>query len=168
MTSPTVQPGTPPRKKRGPFAAVAAIIAALALIMPWEGLSLRTYVDIVGVATVCYGQTGKAAAPGAVYTEPQCRAMLGEEVAKFAAELERCVSPDAAISPTQQGVLLSWAYNIGSRAACRSTLVRKINAGAPYTEWCPELLRWDRAGGKRVRGLTNRRQAEFKLCMENP
>jgi lysozyme len=55
----------------------------------------------------------------------------------------------------------SWTYNVGVGAACNSTLVRKINAGVP---WCAELLKWDRAGGRKVRGLTRRRQAEFEVC----
>ena len=50
-------------------------------------------------------------------------------------------------------------------AACGSTLVRQINAGEPPEVWCRQLLRWDKAGGRTVRGLTLRRQAEYRVCI---
>lgn len=152
--------------KRAAFGGGAVIALAIAIIAPWEGLRTETYLDIVGVATVCYGQTGEAARPGARYTEAECRAMLGEEVARFAKRMEACISPQAQMTPLQQAVVLSWAYNVGTGAACQSTLVRKLNAGAPPADWCAELLRWNRAGGKVIRGLDNRRKHEYRLCME--
>jgi len=161
---PTIAPGKD-IPKRGAFAAM--LVLAIGLIMPWEGLRTTTYLDIVGVATVCYGQTGAAAAPGATYTEAQCREMLGDEVAYFATKLERCISPDARMTPLQQAAVLSWAYNVGDRAACSSTLVRQLNAGEPPAVWCAQLLRWDKAGKppKAVKGLTNRRRAEYQQCI---
>jgi lysozyme len=43
--------------------------------------------------------------------------------------------------------------------------VRQINAGEPPEVWCRQLLRWDKAGGRTVRGLTLRRQAEYRVCL---
>lgn len=60
--------------------------------------------------------------------------------------------------------LLSWSYNVGTTAACGSSLVRKINSGQPASAWCAELDRWVYAGGKRVQGLVNRRAAERRMC----
>jgi len=162
------QPSTTkkPAAKRVSFLAAIVLGAAVAVIGPWEGLRNETYIDIVGVATVCFGETNPALArPGARYTDAQCAAMLGESVSKFAVQLDRCISPDARMTPQQQAVVLSWAYNVGTRAACSSTLVRKLNAGAPPAEWCAELLRWNRAGGRVVRGLDNRRRDEHRLCV---
>jgi lysozyme len=31
---------------------------------------------------------------------------------------------------------------------------------------CQQILRWNRAGGQVVQGLVNRRQAEYKLCIQ--
>lgn len=154
-----------PVSGRAKFGAAAVIAAAIAIIAPWEGKRNETYLDIVGVATVCYGQTGPLAKPGARYSDAECEAMLGEEAAAFAARLDRCILSDAQMTPQQQAVLLSWAYNVGTGAACRSTLVRKLNAGRPPSEWCAELLRWNRAGGRVVKGLDNRRRHEYSLCM---
>jgi lysozyme len=161
---PTIRPGKDP-PKRGAF--VAMVVLAFGLIMPWEGLVNSTYIDIVGVATVCYGQTGAAAAPGAHYTDAQCADMLGKEVAVFARQLDRCIATDARMTPLQQAAVLSWAYNIGWYNACSSTLVRQINSGQPAAVWCQQLLRWDKAGKppKPVRGLTNRRKAEYQQCI---
>ena len=65
-----------------------------------------------------------------------------------------------------QGVaLLSIGFNIGGRALCRSTLVRLLNAGQPAAIWCKQILRWDKAGGRKIRGLTRRREAEYKVCL---
>lgn len=147
------------------FGAAAVIAAAIAVIAPWEGLRNQTYLDIVGVATVCYGQTGPAARPVARYSDAECKAMLGNEVAHFARQMESCISPAARMTAQQQAVVLSWAYNVGANAACKSTLVRKLNAGRPPAEWCAELLRWNRAGGQVVRGLDNRRKHEHQLCI---
>lgn len=144
----------------GAAAAVVALAGA-ALVKPWEGVSLTPYTDIVGVRTVCYGQTGPLASKS--YTQAECDAMLASELGQYLSELDACI--DADLRRHEWAALLSWAYNVGTPSACRSTLVRKVNAGAGPAEFCPELLRWNRAGGKVVRGLTNRRKAEFRMCM---
>jgi lysozyme len=61
--------------------------------------------------------------------------------------------------------VLSWTYNVGVGAACKSTLVQKINQGAEYSAWCPELKRWVYAGGNKLPGLVRRREAEYQFCM---
>lgn len=142
--------------------AIAGILAvAVGIVKPWEGVSLTPYTDIVGVQTVCHGQTGPAATRS--YTLAECDEMLRTELGQYLRELDACI--DADLRQHEWAALLSWAYNVGTPSACRSTLVRKVNAGAGPAEFCPELLRWNRAGGKVVRGLTNRRQAEYRLCM---
>ena len=141
---------------------LAVLLAAIAFIAPWEGLSTRPYRDVVGVLTWCYGET--RGTPQAEYTQAECAAMLATGVGQFYDGLTRCVH-----KPLTQGqavALTSWAYNVGLTAACGSTLVRKLNAGAPASEWCAELLRWDKAGGKTVRGLTRRREAEYRECIQ--
>ena len=58
----------------------------------------------------------------------------------------------------------SLAYNIGTGAFCRSTLANRLRSG-DYEAACREILKWDYAGGKRLAGLTKRRQAEYQQCM---
>lgn len=78
-------------------------------------------------------------------------------------ELKRCIG-DVALHQHEWDAFVSWAYNVGTGAACSSTLVRKLKAG-DYPGACHELLRWDRQAGRVLPGLTKRRQAEYRLCM---
>lgn len=146
----------------GGIAAAAAGVIALAtmVVKPWEGVSLTPYTDIVGVATVCYGETN---VPMRRYSLAECDEMLQSDLGRRLAELGKCIHMP--LRENEWAALLSWSYNIGTPAACKSTLVRKVNVGAAPAEFCPELLRWNRAGGREVRGLTNRRKAEMALCM---
>lgn len=142
--------------------AVAIVLAAAAFIAPWEGLELRPYRDIVGVLTVCYGET--RGIENRKHTVSECERMLHTGVGEFYGEMQKCIHKP--LSEGQWVAVTSWAYNVGSSQACRSTLVRQINAGVPHETWCKQLLRWNRAGGKEVRGLTNRRQAEYRECVK--
>lgn len=144
---------------RGKLAG-GALASAVLLVGAWEGLSLTPYADIVGVKTVCYGETRGIEDRG--YSKAECDAMLAQGLQDFDAGLAKCIRRDI---PDQMRVaLVSWAYNIGTGAACRSTLVRLVNEGR-LREACNELPKWNRAGGVVVRGLTNRREAERRLCL---
>lgn len=150
-------------KRAGGLAASAAALAmAVQFVGGWEGLRTEAYRDIVGVWTVCYGET-RGVQPGDSYTAAECDAMLRSEVLHFERELDRCLRPPQPVPDVMKVALVSWAYNVGTGAACRSTLVRKANAG-DLAGACNELPRWNRAGGRVIRGLTNRRVAERELC----
>jgi lysozyme len=138
----------------------AVLLAAAALIAPWEGLRTDPYRDIVGVWTVCYGETNVEMRR---YTPAECEAMLRESVARYAGAVAKCINRPLAVH--QWAAVTSWAYNVGPAAACNSTLVRQVNAGEPPEVWCRQLLRWNKAGGRTVRGLTLRRQAEYRVCI---
>lgn len=155
-------------KQREPSKAPAAaailvagvIAAAAALIAPWEGQALKPYKDIVGVWTVCYGSTN---AEMRQYTPSECAAILETETGQYLQGVASCIHQP--VTTNQLAALTSWTYNVGVGAACNSTLVALINAKRPAIEWCGQLLRWDYAGGRKVKGLTNRRQAEYKVCV---
>lgn len=151
-----------PRAKGIVAASAALMTAAIAFVGHWEGRELRAYRDIVGVWTICFGET-RGVRPGDVATPAECDAMLAKGLAEFEAGLDQCLTAD--VPGGMKVALVSWAYNVGTGAACRSTLVRRANAG-DLRGACDELLKWNRAGGKVVRGLTNRRQAEHKMCLE--
>lgn len=142
-------------------AAAVVALAAAALVKPWEGYSPTPYLDIVGVRTVCYGQTGNI--ENRRYSKAECEAMLQSELGQYLSELQRCIHQP--LRQHEWAAVLSLAYNMGTPAICRSTMVRKINAGAPPREFCAELRKWVYAGGKRVKGLVNRREAEYRVCM---
>ena len=120
------------------------------------------YRDVIGVWTVCYGET-KGVSPGDSYSKAECDAMLACEIIAYEAALDRCLTTDVPIGT--KVALVSWTYNVGPAAACRSTLLRKANAG-DLTGACNELPRWNRAGGRVIRGLTNRRMSERAMCLK--
>lgn len=148
------------RLKKGGAIAVLAVV----LIGGFEGLRLATYKDIVGVPTVCYGET-RGVKMGDRYTKAQCDEMLVVALTQFEAAMRKCVKFPDAIPGKSYVAFLSLAYNVGGGAFCKSTLVRKLNAG-DVRGACNELPKWNRAGGKVVRGLTLRRAKEKIVCLE--
>ncbi|MFQ5626653.1 MAG: lysozyme, partial [Methyloligellaceae bacterium] len=150
--------------KRVVTATVTAIALASPCVEKWEGLRTTAYRDIVGIPTICFGET-KGVKMGDTATAQECRAMLAGRLAGFEQRLIACSPAYSGLPPKAQAALISWSYNVGSRAACHSTLMRKAAAG-DLTGMCDELLRWNRAGGRVVQGLVNRRNEEWQMCME--
>ena len=58
--------------------------------------------------------------------------------------------------------LTSWTYNLGVGNLKSSTLLKKLNAGNK-SEVPAEMIRWNKANGKVLAGLTKRREAEAEL-----
>jgi lysozyme len=146
-----------------PKVAAWAIAGATAIAAPivasWEGKSNDPYTDIVGVRTVCYGETRVEMRR---YTDAECLAMLNKAVAEFANQVLQC-TPILANHPYQLAAATSLAYNIGVGAYCRSTVDRLFDAG-DLKGACDQFARWRMAGGAVVQGLVNRRKAEAELC----
>lgn len=141
---------------RSLVAGLVLSLSGLAFIQTWEGSESSAYLDSVGVPTICTGST-KAVKIGDTATPQECQERLRLDVSDAGKALARCVT--APVTQGQYDALLSLSFNIGGGAICRSTLVRKLNHG-DCTGAAKEFLRWDRAGGSRLRGLTNRRKAE--------
>lgn len=141
---------------------LAAIMLAVPMTAFYEGTVLHTYRDPVGIPTACIGETDKEIVLQERFTEQECTAVLGASMAVHAQEVATCI--DKPLQRHEAAAVLSWSYNIGSGAACASTLVQMINAGAQASEWCKQLFRWDKAGGKVLPGLTKRRGSEYLMC----
>lgn len=138
----------------------------MALIAPWEGRELKPYRDIVGVWTVCYGHADTSGVPvdrNRTYTPAECKELLATDTGVAFGHVARCIPLDLPV-PTL-AAFTSAALNIGQKVVCGSTLQRKAKAG-DIPGACKALLSWVYAGGKVVRGLVNRRNAEYKVCME--
>lgn len=154
-------------KKRGvagAFVLVATLAGTLAVqkVGGDEGLRLKTYKDIVGVSTYCYGEI-KGAKMGQVYTKAQCDALLLKRLDEFANHVESCITKP--MSDKTEVAFTSLAYNIGWGGFCKSSVVRLYNQGKS-TEACDAMKAFNRAGGRPVPGLTARRGRESKLCKE--
>lgn len=124
---------------------------------------LRAYADIVGVWTICDGDT-RGVRPGMVETEAGCTARLERQLVAHAKPVLACV-PGLKGRDNQLVASVSLAYNIGTGGFCRSTAARRFNAG-DWRGGCDAFLLWDKAGGRPVRGLTLRRQRERALCLK--
>ncbi|MEB6537474.1 lysozyme [Serratia plymuthica] len=149
------------KKKLSAAIAGGAMAIAAVLIPSLEGVEYKSYRDVVGVLTVCYGHTGADIIPGKTYTEAECKAMLNKDLVPFARSVERSVKVPA--SEYQKASLISFSYNVGVKAFESSTLLKKLNAGDSAGA-CDEMRRWNRAGGKIWKGLINRREIEREIC----
>lgn len=139
------------------------IAAAIGLVAAWEGRSLIAYADPVGIPTICEGYTHDVRL-GDVATPAQCDALTEQEVRKALAVVDRSVSYPL---PDELRVALSsFVYNVGAGAYANSTLLRKLRA-RDIEGACRELDRWVYAGGRKLKGLERRRQAERQLCLSS-
>lgn len=142
-----------------PVLALSLSVAGVGFLQKWEDTRPVAYLDIVGVPTICTGST-KGVRIGQVATPDECAARLIEDSTYAGKALARCVT--APVTQRQYDALVSLGFNIGGGAICASTLVRKLNQGDCRGS-AEQFLRWDYAGGQKVRGLTNRRKAEREL-----
>lgn len=138
--------------------ALTLSVLGVAFIQGWEGTRSDAYLDSVNVPTICTGST-KNVFIGQHATLAECEERLKEDTTYAGKAVQRLVT--VKLTQAQYDALVSLVFNIGPGAFARSTLLRKLNAGDCYGA-ADEFLRWDRAGGKRLRGLQNRRQAERK------
>lgn len=155
------------RRKAATTTGTAAILAAAAAFVgPWEGERTEAYLDRVAsppVWTVCYGET-RGVKAGDRYSSSECSEMLTGALGEFRDRLVTCIPSLPQQPEGVQVALVSWSYNVGTGAACRSTLAKRANAGR-WRDACNQLPRWNKAGGRVVQGLVNRRAAEQRLCL---
>ena len=137
-----------------------ATMISTPFIAKWEGLELKPYKDVGGVWTVCYGET-KGIDIHKTYTKQECEEILIKRVSEFNANIMEHVKVD--IPYTLEASITSFSYNVGESAFKKSTMLRKINR-KDFKGACKELDRWVYVGSMFVRGLSNRRKAEKKLC----
>lgn len=141
------------------------------LVKPWEGVHTKAYLDIVGVPTVCWGET-KGIRLGMTFTLAQCDKMLADRLVKdYYLPLVDGVPGYTKAPVSVQASLLSGAYNFGVGAARKSTAAKRIGE-ARYREACEAQTAFNKAGGKIVRGLVLRREmgdaqrlGEAELCV---
>jgi len=131
------------------------------LIKHYESLMLVAYPD-PGTGgdpwTIGWGHTGPAVAKHAVWSISQANEALARDIATKAADVNRLLV-DIEVQHYQFDALVSFAFNVGAGALARSTLLRKLLASDDVGA-ADEFLRWNRAGGRVMHGLTRRRTAE--------
>lgn len=138
-------------------------------IKDFEGCSLTAYPDLgTGGApwTIGYGWThpvdGKPIKPGMTIKQETADRLLKTGLVSYENDVLKMAK--VKLTQGQFDALVSFAYNVGSRALSTSTLLRKLNDGDVMGA-ADEFLRWNKAGGKVLNGLTRRREAERALFL---
>lgn len=138
----------------------------ISLIKQFEGCKLTAYQDSVGVWTIGYGWTqpvdGKPIRAGMTIKQQTAERLLKTGLVSYKSDVSRLVK--VGLTQGQFDALVSFTYNLGARSLSTSTLLRKLNAG-DYAGAADEFLRWNKAGGKVLNGLTRRREAERALFL---
>lgn len=144
----------------------AAEVAA-ALIKPFEGCHRRLpsgliapYVCPAGVPTQGWGIVVPSMDVPPI-TQAMADAIFERELPGYMAQA-LALSPGLIKHPRRLGAVTSWVFNLGSRRYRSSTMRRRVNE-ADWDAAADECLKWVFAGGKRLRGLELRRQAEAKV-----
>lgn len=147
--------------KIGTKIAGGVLAAAISLVATFEGRSLVAYLDPVSIPTICEGYT-HGVRMGDVATPEKCDQLTRQEVLKALAVVDKSVSKPLPDGP--RVALASFVYNVGPGAYEGSTLLRMLRTG-DIRGACNQLSRWVYAGGKKLRGLERRREAERQICL---
>ena len=138
------------------------------LIKHFEGLSLKPYLDVVNIPTIGYGSTyyrdgKKVTLNDKPISQDEANSLL-EHIANrdFADKIFPYIK--VKVTQNQFDAMVSLAYNIGVGNFSKSTLLKKVNAG-DFVSASNEFLRWNKAGGKELLGLTKRREREKQLFL---
>jgi lysozyme len=136
------------------------------LITKFEGLRLKPYLCSAKIPTIGYGNTyypdGKRVTLlDKDITKQEAFDMFKEVANRFAKRVNELVITE--LTQNQFNSLVSFAYNVGTGNFSSSTLLKKINKNPNDLTIKAEFLRWNKAGGKVINGLTNRRNEEADL-----
>jgi lysozyme len=136
------------------------------LIKKYEGYEDHVYKDAVNVLTAGWGTTGphiNALKAGTKITKKQAEAWFNEDVKEVDDALNRLITIDD-LPQACVDAIGSLTYNIGTNALGRSTLLRLVNEGS-WEKAASEFDRWNKAGGKVLKGLVRRRAEEKSLFL---
>ena len=139
----------------------------LKLIKEFEGCKLTAYKCPAGVWTIGIGSTHYG--DGTPVTKNRTLPNEGAAIALLAATIgqyEKAVNATGVeLTQNEYDALVCLCYNIGAGNFFKSTLVKMLKAGDSKAEIAKQFLRWDKAGGKPLAGLTRRRNAEAELFL---
>ena len=137
----------------------------LHLLKEWEGVRLKKYKDVAGKWTIGVGHliTREELMGGKFdngITPSEAIVLLVKDVRPAESAVNRLVK--CHLLQHQFEALVSFVFNLGEENFKKSTLLRKLNAW-DYDAVPKELRKWVYAGGKKIKGLINRRENEIKL-----
>jgi lysozyme len=136
------------------------------LIKRFEGYSSKPYKCPAGISTIGYGNTyypngTKVKITDKQITKEYANEILAHTADEFAEDVLKLVK--SKITVNQLNALTSFAYNVGVFNLQKSTLLKLVNINPNDGNIAKEFLKWNKAAGKVLNGLTNRRIAESAL-----
>lgn len=147
-------------------AAATAVVFAVAtpMIQDHEGLRTKSYLDPVGIPTICFGET-LGVNMGDRVSVSECHEMLKPRLQGFLKEMRACTN--VPLPAKTEAALLSFTYNVGAGTYCRNIAQKRINQGR-ITEACEALKLYVKAGRplRTLPGLVRRRSEESALCLQ--
>jgi lysozyme len=141
------------------------------LITSFEGFVNKPYLDVIGKCTIGYGTTiypngVKVSMTDKPITLEQAKEYLMHDLQKFEKGVNELISKTK-LNQNQFDALVSFAYNCGLGNLKTSTLLKLVKAMPTSEAIFNQFLRWNKAGGKEITGLTRRRKAEAELYYSN-
>ena len=134
--------------------------AGIEIIKRFEGFSPIPYLCPAGYNTIGYGHLIKQDEVFESITLTEAEELLIKDLRKAENTVKQLIYQP--LNENQFSALVSFVYNLGGGALQASTLRIKLNRdGVEGLEG--EFLKWVYAGGRKLRGLLNRRIAEAKL-----
>ena len=138
------------------------------LIKSFEGCKLKSYQCSAMKWTIGYGNTyyedGKPVLPGHAITQEKAEQLFELIANEFSDKVSKLVT--SMVTLNQFGALVSFAYNCGVINLKNSTLLKKVNANPNDLSIRSEFIKWNKANGKVLAGLTRRREAEANLYFQ--
>ena len=139
----------------------------LDLIKEFEGCKLAAYqcpagIWTIGIGSTHYGDGTPVTKNRTLPTEKAAIALLAATIGQY----EKAVNAmTVELTQNEFDALVCLCYNIGAGNFLKSTLVKMLKAGDDKAEIAQQFLRWNKAGGKSLAGLTRRRNAEAELFL---
>jgi lysozyme len=138
------------------------------LMHQFEGLRLNAYLCPANIPTIGWGNTfyesGRKVQMGETITKERADALFLWVANSFATQVRSMLRVQ--LNENQFSALVSFAYNVGNANLRTSTLLRLVNANPNDPNIRAQFLRWNKAGGREMAGLTRRRQAESNLYFD--
>lgn len=140
--------------------------AGIELIKSFEGFRSAPYKCPAGIPTIGYGATfypggAKVKMTDKHITEEDAVDILKNMLGSFERYVDSYCRDD--INQNQFDALVSFAYNLGPANLKASTLLKKVNLNPNDETIRTEFMKWVKAGGKTLKGLVRRREAEANL-----
>ena len=137
------------------------------LMHKYEGCKLSSYLCPAGVFTIGFGNTfyedGSKVQPNQHISQKRANELF-ENIVNKSFDIKPLLKVE--LNENQYSALVCFAYNVGMANLKKSTLLKKVNINPNDPSIVSEFLKWNKAGGKVLNGLTNRRIAESKLYFE--